>query len=271
MRQASSHKRKVLSISPNKRGIVLPIVMIFMVISQVVYWGIIHLNQINSQQYIQFQAYYQAQIQNNMVDHLMNNDDAVFAEELEKQVSNQLLTQHELMINSLGIDTWWLEEAQVGIASLATNTEIERILLFQQFVFIDQQQLDFCLLFNSIDCSGRLNTNGTYDPLIFDKLNPSADTFSSLQRQFVAEGFSLNRQLKRNFLDVWTYSGLVDALFTFNLGHVAIQRVNSNDYQYTTQLKQIAFMLKQTHPIESADYLLIWQGYIYERPVIYIP
>lgn len=271
MRQSVILKRKVLSISPNKRGIVLPIVMVFMVISQVVYWGIIHLNQINSQQYIQFQAYYQAQIQNNMVDHLINNDDAVFVEELEKQLSNQLLTQHELMINSLGIETWWLEEAQVGIASLSSNTDNERILLFQQFVFMDQQQLDFCLLFNSINCSGRLNTNGTYDPLNFDKLDPSADAFSSLQNQLIAEGFSLNRQLKRNFLDNWTYSGLVDVLLTFNLGQVSILKLNAKDYQYTTQLKQIAFSLTHTQPIESADYLLIWQGYIYDRPVIHTP
>ena len=192
-------------------------------------------------------------------------------EELEKQLSNQLLTQHELMINSFGIDTWWLEEAQVGIASLSSNADTERILLFQQFVFMDQQQLDFCLLFNSINCSGRLNTNGTYDPLNFDKLDPSADAFSSLQNQLIAEGFSLNHQLKRNFLDDWTYSGLVDVIFSFNLGQVSILKINSKDYQYTTQLKHIAFSLTHTQPIESADYLLIWQGYIYERPFIHRP
>lgn len=258
--------RNLSSFFSNKEGIVLPIVMVFMVISQTVYWGVLHLNQINSQQYKQFQAYYQADIQKNMVAHLLNNDDSRFAFKLESKIYDDLSTQHETMINTVAIDSWLLENPQVGLGRLSSNVDRERLILYQQQLYLDQDQLDYCLIFQSLECFGRLNVNGTYDPVSLTPTLLNADTFDELQIQLIADGFVLNRTLKRNFLNHLPNDDFSEIYFGFNIGNVSINKLNNNFYQYTTQLKHTDFFTSQKVPITITRYLLIWQGYIYERP-----
>ena len=123
--------RNLSSLFPNQQGIVLPVVMVFMVLSQTVYWGVLHLNLINSQQYKQFQAYYQAEIQNSMVDHLLIDDDSVFALTLENQLFDHLLKQHDLMVKNLAIESWLLEKPQVGLARLSSAVDREKGVLYR--------------------------------------------------------------------------------------------------------------------------------------------
>lgn len=255
---------------PNKKGIVLPIVMVFMVLSQTVYWGVLHLNQINSQQYMQFQAYYQAEIQDYMVDHLLYDDDTAFVPALETQLLDDLSQQHTTMTNGLAIESWLLENPQVGLARLSSTVDRERFLLYQQQLYLDQEQLAYCLLFQKNECFGQLNSNGTYDPMSSSPTSVNIDTFENLQAQLLAEGFILNRALKRNSLHQMANNTFPEIYVTFNLGYVSIQQLSSLLYQYTTQLKQTDFFVTRTKPIQTTQYLLIWEGYIYERsaPVI---
>ncbi|MGO4929076.1 hypothetical protein ACTQ45_08610 [Fundicoccus sp. Sow4_D5] len=257
--------RNLSSLFPNQKGIVLPVVMVFMVLSQTVYWGVLHLNQINSQQYKQFQAYYQAEIQNSMVDHLLIDDDSVFALTLENQLFDHLLKQHDLMVKNLAIESWLLEKPQVGLARLSSAVDRERLFLYRQLVYLDQEQLDYCLLFQDIECFGQLNSNGTYDPKSFNLAFVNTDTFDSLQAQLVDDGFVLNHTLKRNFLDALANSDFSEINFKFNLGYVSIFQLSDLTYQYTTQLKHIDYSVTKRKPIRTTQYLLIWQGYIYER------
>lgn len=264
-------EQSVSSLHSNQKGITLPIVMVFMLLSQTIYWGVLHLNQINSQQYMQFQAYYQADIQNYMVDHLLTDDSSVFVATLESQLTAHLTQQHTFMLNSLAIDSWLLENPQVGLARLASGTDSERLFLYQQHVYLDQEQLEYCSLFQTLECFGQLNINGTYDPLIFEQQTVYTNEFDSLQSQLVAEGFLLNHTLKRNFLDQLVRSDFSEVYVQFNLGHVSIIQQNNRYYQITTQLRDFDFLLTQTIPFQTTRYLLIWHGYIYERPIEHEP
>lgn len=265
MRKKSFYIRKFSFFSPNKKGIVLPIVMVFMLLSQTLYWSMLHLNQINSQQYQQFQAYYQTEIQHSIVDHLLASDDASLVLVLEEQIIKQMLNQHHLMIHSLAVDDFLLELPQVGLAQLSANNYSERVLLYKQQLFLDHSRLDFCPLFQSLECFGQLNANGTYDPISLSFPTEKKDLFENLQSHLITEGFVLNRQLKRNYIDQLVDNSFDGLNFTFNTGDVFIQQINPSTYQISSQLNHVTFQVKQAKPIPITRYLLIWQGEIYER------
>lgn len=248
-----------------KRGIVLPIVIVFMLISQVVYWGILRLNQLNSQQYLQFQSYYQDEIQHVMIEDILNDVTLLSTKSLENKVLSDLSIQHEVMKNRLNIIEWGLEENQVGWATLLSHNENEeRIIIYRHSLYINDDSQDNCRLFETIYCEGVLNKNGTYSPFPLDNNNLNNQVFMTLKNQLINVGFILEQQVQRNAIKNWIFEGLPQTLFTFNTGSILLTNQITR-YQLSSQLKQSNFKRSKSKQIEHTQFLIIWQGEIYSK------
>ena len=220
-----------------KRGIVLPIVIVFMLISQVVYWGILHLNQLNSQQYLQFQSYYQDEIQHVMIEDILNDVTFLSTKSLENKVLSDLSIQHEVMKNRLNIIEWGLEENQVGWATLLSHNENEeRIIIYRHSPYI--------------------NDDSQY--------NLNNQVFMTLKNQLINVAFILEQQVQRNAIKNWIFEGLPQTLFTFNTGSILLTNQITR-YQLSSQLKQSNFKRSKSKQIEHTQFLIIWQGEIYSK------
>ena len=55
----------------NKQGMVMVYVIVFLLVSQLIYWGLLRLNQINLSRYLNFNDYYTANIQEELVMNLL--------------------------------------------------------------------------------------------------------------------------------------------------------------------------------------------------------
>lgn len=248
-----------------KRGIVLPIVIVFMLISQVVYWGILHLNQLNSQQYLQFQSYYQDEIQHVMIEDILNDVTFLSTKSLENKVLSDLSIQHEVMKNRLNIIEWGLEENQVGWATLLSHNENEeRIIIYRHSLYINDDSQDNCRLFETIYCEGVLNKNGTYSPFPLDNNKLNNQVFMNLKNQLINVGFILEQQVQRNALKNWIFEGLPQTLFTFNTGSILLTN-QITQYQLSSQLKQSNFNRSISKEIDYTQFLIIWQAEIYSK------
>ncbi|MGO3212705.1 MAG: hypothetical protein ACTIK0_05960, partial [Ruoffia tabacinasalis] len=68
----------------NKQGMVMVYVIVFLLVSQLIYWGLLRLNQINLSRYLNFNDYYTANIQEELVMNLLPLIEQMDAQNLEE-------------------------------------------------------------------------------------------------------------------------------------------------------------------------------------------
>lgn len=263
------HKR--LKHSTSKRGLILPIVMVFVLISQLVYWGLLHLNQTNTQRLMNFQAYYQAQIQQLMAQRLLYQPSSAYADTIESQIILSMQHSFDAIKSALNIEQWWIETPQFGIASLASPDNIERIFVYEHQLFIEEKELTYCTSLNLLFCAGKLNANQTYDPLPFEMTTHhfgniviSSVMFDEVIQTLHQEGFTRVKQLERNAQDRWQDQSIQSNVYPFNNGSLRISTYPTY-YQFTTQLSHPVFHLVNKQTYETLNFLLKYKGYYYER------
>lgn len=138
----------------NKRGMALPFVMIFMVVSHLVYMGLIRLNQLNQVHYQLVQQHYVSQVQATMAQSLAKMDPKAFEHfinpQLEKILSERIGTAAEWISEPsfkagvVKIDDFIIVFEQKIIAEIPFNqqeSELFRQAIEQQgWELIEQQQ-----------------------------------------------------------------------------------------------------------------------------------
>lgn len=254
-----------------KRGLVMPIVMVFMLISQLVYWGLIHLNQTNSQRLINFNGYYEAQIQQMITHSYLTQPLEVYLDSIEQHILTNLDASFGMMQTTLTIDEWWTLTPQVGIGNLHSSDSKERIFIYEHQLYLDDTQLNKCSLFDVLFCEGKLNANNTYDPLpfepsthYFEDQSITSETFEELTQSLSEEGFVRVKMSERNAQHVWQDSTIQNASYHFGNGTVSVQ-TQKTLYYLKSQLNHPVIELSSKQPYQVLRYLIKLKGYIYER------
>lgn len=266
--------RKQLKHSTSKRGLILPIVMVFVLISQLIYWGLLHLNQTNSQRLINFQAYYQAQIQQLLTQDYLYQAPSAYLEMIEFQIMLSMQNSFDVLKPAINTKEWWIQTPQFGIASLESPNNVERIFIYEHQLFIDESELAYCSSFNLLFCAGKLNSNQTYDPLSFEMTTHDFGdvVVSSVMYQeeielLLREGFKRVKQVERNAKDFWQDQSIQQNIFQFNNGSLTVLPYPTY-YQLTAQLTHPVFQLNKKFPYESLNFLIIFNGSYYERDLV---
>lgn len=270
-RNKSTIKQRQFNRDVSKHGLVMPIVMVFMLISQLVYWGLIHLNQTNSQRLINFNGYYQTQIQQMITHDYLTQPLDIYLDSIEQHVLTNLDASFDMMLNTLTIDQWRTMTPQVGIGTLHSSDSKERIFVYEHQVYLDESQLNYCLIFNVLFCEGKLNANNTYDPLsfdpsihYFDDQTITSDTFEELTKSLSDEGFIQVKMSERNAQHVWQDPTVQNATYHFDNGSVSVQ-TQKTFYYLKTQLDHPVIELSSQVPYQILRYLIKLKGYYYER------
>lgn len=264
--------RKIENKLKHTSALVLPLTLSFMLISQLSYWGLLHLNKTNLYRLKQMTSYYQSEIQQTITDHYL---DIANTERLEEDFSSHLfsnfihflehnMTVQKLSVNPLSINH--LNLPQYGWLNISDNIEQEKILIYQTKVFLDPYLFNLIQSSPEIYFSGLLSQN--FYPQDFSALNqinpnPFPMPLVQLLEVFIQEDYRLIKNLNSRKIYDWSFEALQDQSveIVFNTGRTHSFQEGSQ-YLINSQINLSDLNRLTSHPLPQGNYLLQWEGLV---------
>lgn len=243
----------------NKQGMVMVYVIIFLLVSQLIYWGLLRLNQINLSRYLNFNDYYTANIQEELVMNLLPPIEQMDAQNLEEAIMirfNEQATAYKLKQVLDHIDS----HKQFGVLQLAANQQYEQLYVYTQEVFLQEVALDYCDAFNAIVCSGVITRPGQVEGS-----NPELEAlWKATEASLLDQGFRLSKV--DDFLRTydWTPEDIGPLQIQTNHGLTSYSRSNGIE-MWSTELLPRSFSRQQQREQMRYNYSVRWRGYLFER------
>ncbi|MGO4937265.1 hypothetical protein ACTQ54_06530 [Fundicoccus sp. Sow4_H7] len=246
----------------------MPIVLVFMVISQLIYWGILRLNYTQSSQNKAYQNYYLAQIHYLMLDNFLTVDTDLISEDLQQTISSQInLIHQEIDANHSVIQAWPLN-CQFGIKQLETEGDHERFWLYYTEVFVDEIGLNYCSSMADLHCFGQIMPDASYQYLNHPQLNEGKTdwlaAFYLIQDDLLSNGYRLANQRQRNRQFEWKQP-IVEGQ-QFHSDYMNIQFVPSiQQFEYHVNRFDHSYHTQFTQEIQRGKALIRYTGFLFEK------
>lgn len=243
----------------NKQGMVMVYVIIFLLVSQLIYWGLLRLNQINLSRYLNFNDYYTANIQEELVMNLLPPIEQMDAQNLEEAIMirfNEQATAYKPKQVLDHIDS----HKQFGVLQLAANQQYEQLYVYTQEVFLQEVALDYCDAFNAIVCSGVITRPGQVEGS-----NPELEAlWKETEASLLDQGFRLSKV--DDFIRTydWTPEDIGPLQIQTNHGLTSYSRSNGIE-MWSTELLPRSFSRQQQREQMRYNYSVRWRGYLFER------
>ncbi|UUX34226.1 hypothetical protein [Fundicoccus culcitae] len=251
-----------------KLAYTMPIVLVFMVISQLIYWGILRINHLQSAQNISFQNYYLAQIHYLMLDDYLKVDDDVNRTIISETTMTQIDLIHQEMLQSYSIINEWPLNAQFGIKQIETNEPYERYWLFYTELFLDSVGLEYCPIISDLYCFGQLNDDATYQYLSDEELNLNKsdwlEAYALIENDLLDQGFRPVLQRNRNRQFEWTQWIPESSVYQSDWMDISFQTSNQQIIYQVSTLNQL-FQTKFSQPIIKGKNLIRYTGQLFEK------
>ena len=238
---------------------VMVYVIVFLLDSQLIYWGLLRLNQINLSRYLNFNDYYTANIQEELVMNLLPPIEQMDAQNLEEAIMirfNEQATAYKPKQVLDHIDS----HKQFGVLQLAANQQYEQLYVYTQEVFLQEVALDYCDAFNAIVCSGVITRPGQVEGS-----NPELEAlWKETEASLLDQGFRLSKV--DDFLRTydWTPEDIGPLQIQTNHGLTSYSRSNGIE-MWSTELLPRSFSRQQQREQMRYNYSVRWRGYLFER------
>lgn len=253
----------------HKKGMVMVYVLIFMLISQLVYWGLLRFNQINMLRYVSYEDYYTAKIQAKMTEHLFIPYQSDAIQNFEWQLIDNL--QGNIQKHSPSNIIEWIELSdQFGIARLEQDG-YEQLFVFTQKIYLPEEYLLYGRKANNISIAGTIgdkNMLHSFDELEMQQFDPSyiniTELFSNTQELLLEQRFRESMRTSAQTSYQWVPPNVSSLNVLTNKGTTTYSRQNGVE-KHTTNLYQRDFNRVIQSKQTTIYYIVSWNSYLFER------
>lgn len=241
------------------KAFVMGIVLVFMFISQLLYFSVLAYNQIQSQRYIGFVRHYQQQMMLNVSRQLLTITDK--EQQLFNHVRQTIGVQEKYLTSRRSIIEREEIAPQLQLVILNDNG-IEKMGILMHRLFIAEEMIEELNLSDLLMVDGTILANQKYVPY---ELSPTQNLLEQLEIDLLNLGYQVQSRSKRNYQTTLTYQRPVVQKISFNYGAVAI-RPQNEELQLTVFDNHQQEQVRTNLPKEQVKYLIESHWIIYEQP-----
>lgn len=209
----------------NNRGLALPIVFVFLVISQLVYMGLLRLNQLNMQHYRLFQQHYAASIQWLIARTQSEASSQDFVQQWEQEVQAIFAKKFADRIGEIPFEWLTAESYQLGAIQLSDKA----VLVFEQNIEVLSGQFE----------------------------SPNIETSEELQRKIATEGYRVVEEFQSEDRGQWQPEIIAEKEYLFNTGSVHYHASHVLSEVFDSDARVIREVAKP-----QCEYLVKWRAFL---------
>ncbi|MBS4461555.1 hypothetical protein JXA27_03085 [Aerococcaceae bacterium zg-B36] len=239
----------------NKRGMALPIVIVFLFLSQLLYMSLLSYNQIQSQRYKNFTAYYENQIQFALAKQLLAATD--INTKMEEELDTIIKKQTDYFARLLPIEQELYRTKQMVVYQANDNA----VVLMAHYLYLDEQFPKSLLPLNNFVLDGVLLKDGKKQ-MTDEELMQQVNRFiTTMQENHLQE--NIKRKKQRNFQYRIQVDKLPVQLFHFENGTVIVEQ-RLNEWRLNSTVNDSRLTAVETLPKQAFQYLIESYAYYFE-------
>ena len=218
----------------NRRGLALPFVFVFLVVSHLVYMGLLRLNHLNMRHHQLFQQHYQARVQASMAYSRKIPTKKILAINLKNFVENQMKVHLNNRLD--GIEMTWITPTshEKGILLLQDEN--------QQLLFVFGQTIEF-------------ETNDWHELMEMQLLSLDIhDLFPDVP----FETYDLLDETTTDYPSEWVPEPITQHVFSFNEGKVTFENNKIKSSLNT------GYLYETDTIIQEVPYKIKWRNWIFD-------
>ncbi|MGF3072404.1 hypothetical protein [Facklamia sp. P12934] len=243
----------------HKKGLILPMVLCFMMLSQVIYLGVIQLNALQRQRIHQSNNYYQLQIQTLLTDFNLR---PVLQDQWTKSIEESIQRECQLLqkesLNDLGLFTSDSLIQTVNLIEVDTLDIESLLLLYKTLIFIEYPS-NFESSFSIIEADGEWLANGQVT--LFPNSSKES-SFDASQIFLSSQGYRLNKQLTKQKESQWV--GTIEKEFQIEFNSGTSKVLSSRDELIFDSRLSSGESFEKKQDLPQLNYLLQWHGNLYQ-------
>lgn len=245
------------------KALVFPMILVFFFLSQLSYMGILAIHQDKMRRFSQFEKYYQAKIQEEMVkrqifqaedDQYNDFEEAILA---SKEAMQRGLIQKYPWLSR--IDLSQEDRLQVLDKSLLDQ---KRYIVFRFKLFIDQKHMQACQFFRELNCFGSLDQSGLPVERVASERNQAS--------HLLHPSYQLLKEFSYPYLASWKQRPIqANQDYYFEQGQVHLAYgPDDQSLIMTSQLYEGNFQKQEELSLLSFSYLILWEAQIWQEPAL---
>lgn len=232
-----------LKLIRNRKGLALPVVLFFMLVSQLLYMGLIRLNQLNMLHHQLFQQHFQAQVQANIAWAAYNPVRLAKSESLETQ-----------FLQDLGKDIERINER------LADGKEID--MLDERVYAIEDNESGLLLVSYALDWENAPKWQQEWD---LNQWNQEVE-LTHYQQQLASRGYEYQHSEVHEYAMKWQVPMASVAEYRFVNGKVIIEP-QQETYFVTSRLAESDFVYTKEYEVEEVKSVIHYTIYFYAKKI----
>lgn len=247
----------------HKKGLGLPMVMVLIVLSQIMYLSLVKQQQVELNRYRLFKQYYLSQVAFRIAEQdyvYLPSDLAGF---LEERIGNQVQMALDKVARWIPGDgtTILNKDKQVDILPLETASGSPQYLAYQTQIFVSEDQAEACKFLTTYQCTGTIDTHGgirTFEQWV----NP----LDKLEKEGVLLGYlkkpqSVVQNMKPYLLGVKTTAPQV-----FDQGRIEVKsQLQMNQVQLNFFDNAGNYITNKVYPMQTVRIQVVVLPYLYQR------
>lgn len=252
----------------HQQAMTLPLVLVFMCVSHIIFMGSLHLTTLFQKQYLYQTAYYQAEIQYLIGQKLaqppnQETIDEAFVDDVLIQLNDfkdQAIRRQGLLPLMNHPNT--MDNSLAGL--LVLQEDSHRVLTYQFQLFLDQEMSEQALVRSGLQTSGKLDPKDNYR-MLRDPSYVNAD-YKIIEDSLLSLNYQMGKLFAFRQQYRWHPSSTPDLQLRFNTGELSIQNTSEQIHvQSQVDLADLTRSYTLTSP--SRVYLLEWLGTEYTLPL----
>lgn len=244
----------------NKRGLIIPMILCFMLLSHIIYMGIIHLNALHRQRIQQSNHYYQLQIQS-LLSHfiLYSFITDQWSVSLEETILDDCHLLQKETFNAYKLHSNDLLHPTLNIIKVEDSNSEAFLLLHKMHIYL-QPSLNFQPAFTRIEPDGEWLNKQQIMPYAAEV---NEFSFETITQELVSQGYNIFQQIETSKEAQWVGTLSNDYQFEFNSGTTFITS-DTEELCFSSTLPSGDCFEKRWRSSEI-NYLLQWQGNLYQE------
>lgn len=243
----------------NNKGSVLLIVIVFMFLSQIVYLGMLRLNQSQTQRLNNFQRYYQAQSQAALTLRELNLNIKDRIEELELDI-NQFASGVMEQECPKKVDEWWYQDEYCGIG----ERNSKQIIIYVSKLYFSQENQNLVEFMQNKRVDGIvLRDNQLYERIDFDQsLSAQTKQVQSWIDELEKEGYQVTNDYQVGYRNVFQPKENLEGTNLYNTGETSYW-IDNQELVLKSLINQEIFI--KHIQLDQVDYFVQWHCYYLEK------
>lgn len=247
----------------DKRGVALPIVLVFMLMSHLIYLGLLRLNCAKIESLTLLQSDYVGKVQQGLAMRHLAQDHAPKVQQIQEEVQEGIHYLTRRACRSFDQVDWVYQGDHSGVAKVTKHND-QGLFIYGARVYLSSDLVKIPGLSDTLPLVGQVDAqqNLTMDPILSSRPSAELVKLKGYLDTSLSNGYEVSDEMQEAYTKRWSYHYQGPRNYRFNSGEIYVQNARGQRVQLVGRIQEQEPFKRAYIPLEEGRYYIEWFAYL---------